>query len=59
MPAFHKFNGKNKMNKSGSKEYADLELNKFQRYKQIWKSGTKPTIRPKPRIDAGHNLSLI
>ena len=47
------------MNKSGSKEYADLELNKFQRYKQIWKSGTKPTIRPKPRIDAGHNLSLI
>lgn len=35
------------MNESDFKKYADQELVKCQRYKQIWKSATNPTIKNK------------
>ena len=35
------------MNEADFKEYADEELNKCQRYKQIWKRATNPTIKSK------------
>ena len=41
MLAFHNFEGNNKMNEADFKKYADQELVKCQRYKQIWKRATK------------------
>ena len=35
------------MVQSEFKEYADRELNKCQRYKNIWKSATNPRIKDK------------
>lgn len=38
---------KNRMNETDFKKYADKELSKCQRYKQIWKSAPNPTIKSK------------
>jgi hypothetical protein len=38
---------KTKMNEDDFKQYADQELVKCQRYRQIWKSTTNPTIKDK------------
>ena len=39
--------GKTKMNQADFKKYADRELVKCQRYKQIWQRATNPTIKSK------------
>ena len=36
-----------KMTQADFKEYADQELDKCQRYKQIWKRASNPTIKDK------------
>ena len=38
---------KTKMNQADFKKYADRELVKCQRYRQIWKRATNPTIKDK------------
>ena len=38
---------KTKMNQADFKLYADRELSKCQRYKQIWQRATNPTIKSK------------
>ena len=44
---FHNFKGKNKMTEADFKKYADQELVKCQRYKQVWKNATNPAIKDK------------